>query len=220
MPFQVFGDAGLSHRSIAGFPENKQFDPRSLVVSPGGHYVVVFDKTSRALRFFDLAFGTEVGDLSWPLRPEGSKSCECVAFSPDGREIAALMTHNGDTYLVCWGLGSGRVVDRIDFQGNLRAQLASRLPYLYAPLEWFPDGKRWLVDGQGIVDRRTRKLVATLPDEPNRWSFGLRRVVGDDCVLSVVEEKDHFVLASLRVGPQNVERASPVQARADAATKR
>jgi hypothetical protein len=206
-PFQVLDVAGTSHRVISSFPPDKEFDERSLVLSPGGRYVVAFDKRRSSLRFFDVAQGAEAGELSWPLEHGGSKTCDGVSFSPDGRELAALLSRNGDTFLICWTLGSGLPTDRIDFQGNLRTILASPLPYLFTPLEWFPDGKRWLVEGQGIVDRRTRKLVATLPDEPNRWRFGLRHVGGDDCVLSIVEEKDRFVLASLRVGTQNVERA-------------
>lgn len=219
-PFQILSMSGSSHRVMGRFPGDKQFDYRSLAVSPGGRYIVVFDKKSHALILYDIAMGAIAGELSWPLAQRSTKTCECAAFSPDGRDLAALLTQNGDTYLACWTLGSGRLSDRIDFQGNLRMTLASPLPYLYAPLEWFPDGMRWLVYGQGIVDRRTQKLSSQLPDEPNRWRFGMRHVVGDDCVLSVIEEKDQFVLASLRVGPQNVERAVPRQARADAAIKR
>jgi hypothetical protein len=220
MPFQELHVVGLSHRRIRGFPQDKQLDDRSLALSPGGRYVVVFDKRNQTLSFYDIPMGGAAGERSLPFGEEGTRSCEGTAFSADGSEVAALLIHNGDTILVCWNLGTGRVVDQIDFQGNLRTILASQLPYLYAPLEWFPDGKRWLVYGQGIVDRRIGKLTSKLPDEPNRWRFGMRHVVGDDCVLSVVEENDHFALVSLRVGQQNVEHAAPAQARVDAAIKR
>jgi hypothetical protein len=219
-PFQVLDVTTASHRLIGRFPGDKEFDHRLPAVSPGGRSLVVFDKKTLKLLFYDIEFGTVAGECSLPFGGRGSQACECVAFSPDGREVAALVTHSGDTAILCWSLGSGRAVDQVDFQGNLRATLAAPLPYLYAPLEWFPDGKRWLVYGQGIVDRRVRKLTATLPDEPNRWRFGLRHVVGDDCVLSVVEEKDHFALASLRVALQNVEHAAPAEARVDASLKR
>ena len=220
IPFQVLDVANAAHRLVEGFPGDKQFDHRLPAVSPGGRYVVVFDKRSLCLRFYNLEIGSVAGELSWPLGKRGTNACEGVAFSPDGREVAALVTHNGDSSLVSWLLGSGRQADQIDFQGDLRAILASPLPYLYAPLEWFPDGKRWLAYGQGIVDRRAKKLTSKLPDEPNRWRFGMRHVVGDDCVLSVIEENDHFALASLRVAPQNVEHAAPIEARADTSIKR
>jgi hypothetical protein len=219
-PFQVLDVTNTSDRLVGSFPGDKEFDHRLPAVSPGGRYVVVFDKKNSSFRFYDIEISTVAGELSWPFGKGDSKACEGVAFSPDGREVAALVTHNGDTALVCWSLGSGLPADQIDFQGNLRTILASPLPYLYAPLEWFPDGKRWLVYGQGIVDRRARKLTSKLPDEPNRWRFGMRHVVGDDCVLSVIEENDHFVLASLRVAPQNVEHAAPTEARADTSIKR
>jgi hypothetical protein len=208
-PFQMLDIAGGAGREMEHFPRDLAFDHRSLALSPGGRFLAVFDKTRFLLRFYDTESGTPAGQLASPFKSATATQCECIAFSPDGREVAALLLDRGDSFLACWDVRTGGVTSRINFGGNVRASLSSPFAYLYAPLEWFPDARRWLVCGQGIVDRHAGKFTSILPDEPNRWRFGLRHVIANDCVLSVAEEKAGFVLASLRPSPQNVERLQP-----------
>src|SRR6202035_2228784 len=127
-------------------------------------------------------------------------------------EVAALFSYNSHSHLACWDLHRRRLVERIDFGGNLRAILNARLPYLFAPLEWFPGQSRWLVYGQGIVDRRAGKLIFKIPDEPNRMRYGIRHVAGPDSVLSVTDEGGKFVLGSIRLPLAEIDRAAEVAA--------
>jgi hypothetical protein len=121
-----------------------------------------------------------------------------------------MFYYNSYSHLACWDLRAGKLVDRIDFGGNLRAILGAPAAYLFAPLEWFPGQTRWLVYGQGIVDRRARKLIWSIPDEPNRYRYGIRHVASDDCVLSVITDGGRFVLQSVQLPLADIDRAAKV----------
>ena len=208
-PIQILQVGAQSSSWFRRFPRTNEYDRSSLAISPGGGYVAVFDKAKQMLRFYDARTGERAGEIVLPpFQPLGPMNCECVAFSPDGREVAALFFYNGHSHLGCWDLRDGHLQSRIDFGGSLRAILASRFAYLYAPLEWFPNGKRWLVYGEGIVDRAAGKLMWKIPDELNRMRYGIRRVVSDDCVLSVMHEKDGLVLGSLTLPMAHIDRAA------------
>jgi hypothetical protein len=211
MPFQRLGVASPTTGDFRRFPREHEFDRTSLAISPGGRFLAVFDKSRLVLRFYNTDALVPAGQFSLPpFEPAGPMNCECVAFSPDGREVAALFSYNGHWHLACWDLGAQKLVDRIEFEGNLRASLGARFAYLFAPLEWFGGQKRWLVYGQGIVDRYAGKLVWTIRDEPNRYRYGIRHVASDDCVLSVVNEGDRLVLASIALPLADIDRAAQV----------
>jgi len=208
-PFQKVGVASPGPTRFHQFLREHEFDRSSLAISPGGRYLAVFDKSRLLLRFYDIESAAPAGQVPLPrFEPAGPMNCECVAFSPDGREVAAMFFYNSNHHLACWDLTAGKLVDRIDFGGNLRAILGAPFAYLFTPLEWFPGETRWLAYGQGIVDRHAGKLIWKIPDEPNRYRYGLRHVASDDCVLSVVNEGSKFVLASVRLPLAEIDRAA------------
>ncbi len=209
MPFQRLGVASPTTGDFHRFPREHEFDRTSLAISPGGRFLAVFDKSRLVLRFYNTDVLVPAGQLSLPpFEPAGPMNCECVAFSPDGGEVAALFSYTGHWHLAGWDLGAQKLVDRIEFEGNLRASLGARFAYLFAPLEWFPGQQRWLVYGQGIVDRHAGQLIWKIPDEPNRYRYGIRHVASDDCVLSVVNEGGGLVLASIPLPLADIDRAA------------
>jgi hypothetical protein len=209
VPFQRLGVAAPTIAQFMRFPREYEFDRNSLAVSPGGRYVAVFDKSRLMLRFYNTERTVAVGQLPLPpFAPAGPMNCECVAFSPDGQEVAALFYYNSHSHLACWNVRSGKLVDRVDFGGSLRTILGAPQAYLFAPLEWFPSRARWLVYGQGIVDRRAGKLIWIIPDEPNRYRYGIRHVVSDDCVLSVANQAGKLELGSLQLPLADIDRAA------------
>jgi hypothetical protein len=209
VPFQILGVTQRTQKRMRYFPRENEFDRNSLAVSPDGRYLAVFDKSRLLLRFYDIGSALPAGQLSLPpFEPVGPQNCECVAFSPEGDEVAALFSYNSHSHLACWDLHRRHLVERIDFDGNLRAILGARLAYLFAPLEWFPGQSRWLVYGQGIVDRHAGKLIFKIPDEPNRMRYGIRHVAAPDRVLSVTDEGGKFVLGSLRLPLAEIDRAA------------
>jgi hypothetical protein len=209
--FQILGVPQRTQKRMRYFPRENEYDRNSLAVSPDGGYLAVFDKSRLLLRFYDIGSALPAGQLSLPpFEPAGPQNCECVAFSPEGGEVAALFSYNGHSHLACWDLHRRHLVERIDFGGNLRTILGARLAYLFAPLEWFPGQSRWLVYGQGIVDRHAGKLIFTIPDEPNRMRYGIRHVAGPDSVLSVTDEGGKFVLGRVRLPLAEIDRAAEV----------
>jgi len=209
-PFQMLSLTGPSRMRMQKFPRETEYDRSSLAISPGGRYLAVYHRRGpSAIRFYDTDSGVQSGQLTLPrFEPAGPMNCPGVAFSPDGREVAALFDYNGAWHLVCWNLQNGKVADRVEFGGNLLRILGARFAYLYGPLEWFPDQTRWLVYGQGIVDRTRHKLIWKIPDEPNRMPHGIRRIARADCVLSVVQEKKSFVLEALLLPLNDINRVA------------
>ncbi len=53
-----------------------------------------------------------------------------------------------------------------------------------APLEWFPNKKRWLAYGRAVIDRAAGKVVAALPETPP-GKDPTRHVFGNEHVLAV-----------------------------------
>jgi hypothetical protein len=183
------------------------------LLSPGGRYLSVFDISRQLLRFYDTESAAPAGQVALPrFEPAGPMNCESVAFSPDGREVAAMFFYNSHHHLACWDLAGGKLVDRVDFGGNLRLILGASTAYLFTPLEWFPGQTRWLVYGQGIVDRHVGKVIWMIPDEPNRYRYGVRHVVGDDSVLTVTTDRDKFVLRSVQLPIAEIDRAAQIHA--------
>ncbi len=218
MPFQRLGIAVPTDRDFRRFPRAHEFARAGLAISPGGRFLAVFDKSQLVLRFYNTESLLPAGQLALPpFEPAGPQNCECVVFSPDGREVAALFWYNSHSHLACWNLIDMKLVDRIDFGGNLRLILGAPA-YLFLPqLEWFPSQDRWLVGGQGIVDRHAGKLIWTLRDEPNHYQYGVRHVASDDCVLSVTKEGDQFLLGSIALPLTDIDRAAQAATPAPAA---
>ncbi|HET6325138.1 MAG TPA: hypothetical protein VFG04_10730 [Planctomycetaceae bacterium] len=210
-PFQVSATNGPWRKWLHPFPRDNQFDRNSLAISPRGRYLSVFDKSRQVLRFYDTEAASPVGQVPLPpFEPAGPMNCECVSFSPDGREVAALFNYNSHSHLVAWELSTGRLVKRIDFGGNLRTLVGARFAYLFTPLEWFPNQTRWLVYGQGIVDRHAGKVIWKIPDEPSRYQYGIRHVASDECVLSVTKEGDQLFLGSIALPLADIDRAAQI----------
>jgi hypothetical protein len=209
-PFQMLRLTGQARMRMQKFPRETEYNRSSLAISPGGRYLAVYHRRGpSAIRFYDTESGVQSGQLTLPpIEPAGPMNCGGVVFSPDGREVAALFDYNGAWHLVCWDLHHGKVVERIEFGGNLLQILGARFAYLYGPLEWFPDRTRWLVYGQGIVDRNRHKLIWNIPDEPNRMPHGIRHVASADYVLSVVQEKSGFVLGGLHLPLKEIDRVA------------
>jgi hypothetical protein len=209
VPFQSLQRGSATRKVFQDFPRWQAFDRDSLAVSPGGRYLAVFDRSRQLLRFYNTIAATTVGQLPLPpFEPGGPMDCQCVAFSPNGREVAGLFFYNSHHHLACWELNTGKLVERVEFGGNLRAILGAPQAYLFTPLEWFPQQNRWLVFGQGIVDRNTKRLIWTIPDEAHRYRFGIRHVASDDCVLSVVDEDNRLALASIQLPLAEIDRAA------------
>ncbi len=81
-PFQVLDVTNTSDRLVGSFPGDKEFDHRLPAVSPGGRYVVVFDKKNLSFRFYDIEIGTRgrrAFMAVWKGGLEGVRRCGLLA---------------------------------------------------------------------------------------------------------------------------------------------
>jgi len=89
-----------------------------LVMTPGRKYCVIF--TGTTFGAFDAASGAFRG-LMAPPRPTLA-ACRSAAFSPDGKQIAALLRRPAQS-LLCWNVDVGRPAYEIDAPLGLGAGL-------------------------------------------------------------------------------------------------
>ena len=153
-------------------------------LSPGGRYLAIGTSLSDSeLRIYDLNDGTLAGE-----RAASEFGCDALAFSPDGSELAGVFSFGLNAELIVWDVRTGRARQQID----LRSSLSDALPgggahYDGRPLEWFPDGKRWLVYGHVVVDRDAGGVVWVLPkDAGSGFSTTPRAIIGENRVAVVM----------------------------------
>lgn len=141
--------------------------PGRIATSPGGRYVVVSDDSPRptSARFVDLTAGEEAGALELPGR-DVVPHFLAFAFSHDGKEFAALMANVPPSEgvgparegIVVWDVATGRPTYARPIDG-LIDPATKQSDY---PLQWFPDGRGWLVVQRFVVDREQGRVSQTL----------------------------------------------------------
>lgn len=139
-----------------------------MACSPGGRYLAVAAEGSlpHFVYFYDLETGKKVATFE---APGGSNNLKpwftAVAFSQDGTEFAAYVAgvqvgQNAGETMNCWDLKTGelvyqKILDRAG-RGALGANLGPE------PLQWFPDGKGWLLFQQFVVDRDKAAIIQVI----------------------------------------------------------
>jgi len=152
------------------------------VVSPDGRFFAVI--TSASVRgvlqpwvhFYDMegdsrsvakfrGFLIKGWDASTITAPAG------MAFSPDGRKLAALFERGSEGLILCWQFPNGKPL------GQAQVAVAPHFSGVRGPgrpLAWIHDGTDWLVTGDLIVDAtsggQTGKLNA--PATNGQWPTG------------------------------------------------
>ena len=121
--------------------------PAGRVVSPGGAYLAV--GSDAGVRVFRLETGDEVGTLK-PSEAAPGHSCQGLAFSPDGKQLAGLFGFT-DHKVSVWSLVDGKLARTVtpDKSGP-RGGSDNKL-------EWAADGSAWLLvqrGGDGPGDRQ------------------------------------------------------------------
>jgi hypothetical protein len=185
LPTQLFAIPSLVRERVSTFPEPAVLAPL-LAVSPAGRYIAAYpaDPEKAAVRIQDIATDSPAGELNIPVKAElGNIYCKALAFSTDGGELAGLFDINAKSQLLCWSMMDGKPTVQIDFGAPLLVALKSPQAYLHPLLEWFPKGNRWLVHGQGIVDREAGELVWIIPDQASFAPRGIRHVLDDGHLL-------------------------------------
>lgn len=160
-----------------------------MACSPGGRYLAIAGEgsTPGTVYFYDLTTGKQAGTLV----PEGRRPFRpfftAFAFSPDGTEFAAYLVGiadgmNASEAMACWDLKTGRLLEnRILDRGPGRGALNTVSP---EPLQWFPDGKGWLLFQRYVVDRAAGAVVQTLSDSGEAFGYFGTKILDDRRILA------------------------------------
>lgn len=137
-------------------------DGKVRAVSPGGRYLAVPHRDGRKITVFDLGTGQPAGAAELPGGGAAFGGCKGMAFSPDGKALAALMQTGFEFQLVTWNVASGKGT-AFAFDADGQARFREAMGYQGQPLEWLPDGNGLFAEGRLLIDVGTGKIAWTLP---------------------------------------------------------
>jgi WD40 repeat protein len=209
----------------------KDVEAKLYAISPGGKHLAVPRRDGKRVLVFDLSSGAQVGDAMTPLdRDFSHPNPTGVAFSPDGKSLAALFQFAFKYRLCTWEMGTGK--------GKLHPQLVHEeggmlgMGYEGHPLEWLGDSSCLIAFGQFFLDPTSGKLVWNLPkkfgDNSPRRVFGTTKVASVKGEFNnrqlIVEDlpRDQLdtALAASRAGKDPAASDLPDAVRADTAAVR
>lgn len=155
--------------------------------SPGGNYVAIArtsdDHWRHMITIYSLTNGQPEGDLELPDYDIGwYLGIQGLAFSPDGKEIAALMNGWYCSKIIIWNVEDGSIADHITFKKKLGEELLGTFAFSKknVPLTFFPGNKRLLAYEVGVIDREIGAGVWKLPTDKLHEKFPGSRWPLDD----------------------------------------
>jgi predicted Zn finger-like uncharacterized protein len=156
--------------------------------SPGGRYLAMFNSSDlkHPIEVYELATGKVVRTIRPKLPKDVYSNCRSLTFSPDGKELAALLDCGGTDYLEAWDFETGKRTAYHAFPGSLTKTAKSSNPGLLgaypAPLECVPDRSGWFAYGQLMIDHDRGNVFWTLPPEDPNVVFERRFLDADHLV--------------------------------------
>jgi WD40 repeat protein len=183
-------------------------DEKSVAISPCGTYVAVAGSFA-PVRIFDTRNGALAGELVRD-KDYDSYSCESLAFSPDGSELAALLSGN---VISCWSMKNGKPVElhKIDDLGYLSDRDS------YTKLEFMPGKKGWLLGGRVMVDRPKGRMVWKSKEENSDGPWPLR-MLDENRMLSLSGKSKDCRIVTTKMPWEEVEKATAIVEKGGEAT--
>ncbi|MEZ6123553.1 MAG: WD40 repeat domain-containing protein [Planctomycetaceae bacterium] len=145
----------------------------SFTVSDGGRYLARLLSTGQ-LQLLESATLETAVTIPIPVLENGFSG---TSFSPDGTEIACMMSNATETKIVTASLKDGRVTEIGLSENNSGTQ-----PYDGPRIQWLPDQSGWILFGQRIVHRKIARQVWEMRFQGNTTSN--RRLVLQKSVLA------------------------------------
>ncbi|NOX55827.1 MAG: hypothetical protein GXP27_15575 [Planctomycetes bacterium] len=187
----------------------KYFQEASGAISPGGRYLAIIaaEKAggTQTLRVYDLESGAVVGKR--PLRSyseTGAVKCSGLEFSPDGKELAAMIDDYQRFWLVCWDVATGNEVEEWELRSEWKRDVPPGVNHSLSVL-WFPNRQRWLLFGNHVFDRKAGDVVWSLPKTFNALE---RRVLDDERIVAAEGRARNVIVRTLRLSAEQLARAA------------
>jgi hypothetical protein len=180
-------------QEVKTFKTVGQIDRKANVLSPGGRYLAMFDSFDfkHPIQVYELATGNVVRTLK-PKMPQVSWfNCRGLVISPDGKELAALLTTDADDYLQAWDFETGKRTVSHKFNPQLAKTAKSTGPWQVdaypTPLECVPDRSGWLAYGQLLIDHDRGNVFWTRPPEQTNVLWQRRFLDADHYATVIVK---------------------------------
>jgi len=192
--------------------EKGQPEPRQ-AFSPGGRFLaVVSDFLAKSVDIYDLDKGEKAGSIEFAAN--STNDLLGMAFSRDGKELAAAY---GQSYtdksqrIVIWNAATGAVAS--DFELPNLDQKKLDMLSSKTSLQWFPDGKRLLLNGTSVIDRESKTIVFEFPKQSLDFHTALtRRVLSDTQIASWDGTNKSAIISPLELKAEEIARAKEVAA--------
>ncbi|HID23086.1 MAG TPA: hypothetical protein EYP14_11890, partial [Planctomycetaceae bacterium] len=187
----------------------KYFEEASAAISPGGRYLAIIAAEkltgTQALRIYDLDKKTVAGIC--PLRKyssTGMTRCSGLEFSPDGKELAAMIDDYQRFWLVCWDVATGNTVAEWELRSKWKEDVPPGVNHSRSVL-WFPNRRRWLLFGNHVFDRKATAVVWSLP---KRFNTLERRVLDDEHIVVAEGRSRDVVVRTVRLSEKQLAEAA------------
>ena len=206
-PFDVISlPKGTVERKVIADPEIDCSYGR-LVCSPGGRYLAYIDRPSAGIiTFYDLESGDKVGMIdAGILERFASARVSAISFSLDGKEFAAQAIGvradaSSGQFIFVWSTKSGQLISAHPINKIAYADGNLGLVFVVGPepLQWFPDGKGWLIGQRFVYDRVNETVLRDLSVDSNVGSTSyLGTKVLDDLHVLIQSESQKFKLLKI-----------------------
>jgi hypothetical protein len=170
-----------------------QLREESLSISPGGRYACLL--IGKQLGAIDLTTGEPAGAITLNEPPQ---SCEGTMFSPDGAELAVVVSQGSGHHLYIFDIASGRVLLDKDYRGRLQ-----HFFYNGPQIDWLPDKSGLVYSGHLLLERNTGEEVWVFPTTDSNP----RRLISAGDILVLLRERNTKVLKTEELPEKDIAKA-------------
>ena len=167
--------------------------PESLSVSPGGRYVCLL--IGKQLGTIDLTTGEPAGAITLSEPPS---TCEGTMFSPDGAELAVMVSQSSGQHLFIFDIATGRVLLDKDYHGRLQ-----HFHYQGPQIDWLPDKSGLVYAGHLLLERNTGEEVWVFPTTDGNP----RRLISAGDILVMLRERNVKMLKTEELPEKDIAKA-------------
>lgn len=158
VPFQRFTPS--ANNGVVN-PDGREFAYTSAQIPRGSPQIALFNLYAPPMakwRWHEI-LDVDTADVNAPAG---------LAYSQDGKKLAALFAKQGAGYIICWRIADVRPLGEYEVAVPAAGGAQER------GLEWVENGKAWLIMGNTLVDANDGKTLGQLNSPPTirQWTIG------------------------------------------------